>query len=107
MLLEVDVEHGQSDVRGELHLTVKMHHLLDERGTSCRSIDHPLFEPFHRGEDPPPLFVAVGWLGDKIFKRYLFGFIIVGGAGTEGRECRKRSRVKLNFFGAKQQLHRT
>ena len=43
---------------GELHLMVKMHHLLDERDMSCRSIDHPLFEPFHR-EDPPS-FVAIG-----------------------------------------------
>ena len=62
LLSEEDVEHAQSDDRGELHLTVKMHHLLDERDKSYRSIDHPLFEPFHRGEDPPPSFVAVDCL---------------------------------------------
>ncbi len=71
LLLSEDVEHGQSDVRGELHLMVKMHHLLDERDKSCRSIDHPLFEPFHRGEDPPS-FVAI-WLGIRS-SRGIVGF---------------------------------
>jgi hypothetical protein len=72
-----------------------MHHLLDERDKSYRSIDHPLFEPFHRGEDPPPLFVAVDCLLLGLIQEVSSDFIIVGGAGRRVVQKEKSSQAIL------------